>query len=153
MISDYSLLGTKHCILYKVMLIIKYAIDLSSLELYNMTYIHCPTFSPIGVSQELDLVIGIDTSDAMSDVKIAKLKKLLLSTINAYELSQQKVRINLMVYGRQPQSIVTLQNGHDIDLLLQGIQALSRQGRYVIKIVICFLIFPKIGVYFRIISL
>ena len=83
----------------------------------------------IEISKPLDLVFALDTSNDVTDETIAEFKDYLKSVINAYDVSSQKVRISIVLFGSESNVVVDLKNGEDINYLLNVIDTMKRQGK------------------------
>ena len=86
------------------------------------------------ISKPLDLVFAFDTSNDVSDTTITEFKQYLRSVLNAYDISSEKVRISIVLYGSRSNVVVDLKDGNNMQYLLNIINTMKRQGMLFIRV-------------------
>lgn len=79
----------------------------------------------------MDVVFAFDASDSTSDDSFVQFKTFLQNAVKAYEISAEKVRVGLLLFGSQTQIVVSLERGDNQDYVVQAIKTMRKQGKLI----------------------
>lgn len=91
------------------------------------------SLSCLGTSSTFDITYLVDASEATSDEQLEKLKQIIKAEVSGYKQLKEKVkefktRVSIISYGQNPELILSLEDGDNLDAIYQSLNTLTKRG-------------------------
>ena len=82
----------------------------------------------IGLESSFEVTYLVDVSEASSDIQLKNLAKVIKSEVSGYKLGDDKSRVSIVTYGENPEELLSLKDGNNIDTIYQALSKLRKRG-------------------------
>ena len=90
---------------------------------------YCAKYFFLEINDPMDVLVGFDTSDQVDAKDFDNIKKFLSNMVNAYDISNDQVRIGLINFGSRQKVVLPLNAGNSKEKLLSAVQKVTKLGK------------------------